>query len=131
MNDKEYKVQKERIRKLIKKWVKSLGLNWYEITFEYERGIRTDTTPTAYSPKVVKGVWETVMETEVDPYYGRAVIVCYLGVIKNLEDQDLEETFLHECMHIFLSPMHNKKENKQEELVATRLAKAFIWSHNE
>lgn len=131
MTDKEYKEQKQRIRKLIKKWVQPLGLNWYSIEFIYERVIKPDDRQTAYSPKNVSGYWQTVMDTTADPYYCTASVTCYLPIVKDLNDRELEETFLHELMHIFLSSMHDKKSAKEEEQVATRLAKAFIWAVEE
>ena len=128
MTDKEYEFQKKRIRRLIKKWIKPIGLNWWKIDIEYDRGIRDDNSNPAYSPKVVKGKWVTMMETNCDPYYLKANIVCYLPDVARIEDEELEETFLHELMHIFLSPMKSKQKAKEEELVATKLAQAFIWS---
>jgi len=68
------------------------------------------------------------MATRADYNYLQATIIAYLPQVKELTDDDLEETYLHECMHILLSPMKHKSLAKEEELVATQLARAFIWS---
>jgi hypothetical protein len=129
MNDKEYETQKGRIKKLTAKWVKAIGLGWYKINIEY---IREEKQPenTDYSPKVIDGKWVTALDTSCDPYYLTAQIRCYLPILKDMDDEDLEEYFLHELMHIFLSPMHTKAKAKEEELVCTKLAQAFVWSQD-
>lgn len=131
MTDKEYEQQKNRIRKLIKKWVKPLGLNWWRIDFEYKRENKSILESTNYSPKDINGNWVCAMDTRADPYYLTACVTCYLPVLVNVDDEDLEEYFLHELMHIFLRPMRHKKTANEEELVATKLAQAFIWSQDK
>ena len=44
------------------------------------------------------GNWVAAMSTRADPYYLTASVTCYLTVLKNVEDDDLEEYFLHELM---------------------------------
>jgi len=127
MTDKEYRQQKQRVRKLIKKWVRPLGLNWWRIDFAYERINKHEGQPT-YAPMDVGGYFEVVMETRCDPYYLKAHITVYLQVTQDLDDDDLEQSFLHELMHVFLSPMKTKQKAGEEELVATKLAQAFMWS---
>lgn len=129
MTDKEYKQQKERVRKLIKRWVRPLGLNWWKIDFVYERSEKTQ-DDTDYSPKAIKGKWTCALDTSCDPYYLTAEIRAFLPILQDINDEDLEEYFVHELMHVFLSPMHSKKTAKEEEQVATKLAQAFIWSRD-
>jgi len=128
MKDKDYKIQVKRIKSLIKKWVKPMGLGWWRIDFIYERQeAGANLSEADYSPKDIGGNWMCAMETRADPYYLTASVTCYLPTIQELDDEDLEEYFLHELMHIFLRPMHHAKTSKEEELVATKLAQAFIW----
>lgn len=127
MNDKEYQIEKKRIQTLIKKWVKPIGLGWWNIRFEYERADK-NSGDTTYAPMDIGGYYETVMETRCDPYYLNAAITVYCRVTKEMSDEDLELAFVHELMHVFLSPMHTKQTRKEEELVATKLAQGFIWS---
>lgn len=128
MNDREYTKQKTRVRKLIKKWVKALGFGWWQMEFAYCRESKHDTEPTAYSPKLSGNRWVTIMETGSDPYYKKAMITVYIPEIVDLGDDELEEVFLHELMHVFLSPMKDRKHAKEEEFVAQSLAQAFIWA---
>lgn len=130
MTDKEYRQQRRRIQSLIKKWVQPLGLRWWSINFEYEREDK-HSGGSAYAPMDVGGYWETVMDTRCDPNYLKATITVYCRVIKDMNDDDLELSFLHELMHIFVSPMHTQKTAKEEELVATKLAQAVLWSRKE
>lgn len=130
MTDKEYEAQKKRIRRLTKKWFHKLGLGWWKIDIEYSRVSSDPFEKTAYSPKLISGKWVSVMATSADPWYRKALITCYLPEVSTLDDEELEETYLHELMHVFLSPMKNPKFAKEEEAVAQSLAKAFIWSQN-
>lgn len=125
MTDKEYKIEVERIRKLIKKWRSPLGLGWWKVTFEYEREEPEEDGKTEYAPRDVDGIWRNVAVTRCDPNYLLATITFYLIQTRKLSDDELEETFVHECMHIILSPMHTRRMAAQEELVATQLARAF------
>ena len=132
MTDKEYNLQKSRMRKLAKKWVKPLGLNWWRMEFIYHRESENSGEPSAYSPKLNSSGqrWVVTMSTSADPYYRKAMISVYIPEIIDLADDELEETFLHELMHVFLSPMKSQKYAKEEEFVAQSLAQAFIWIKN-
>lgn len=128
MNDKEYITEKKRIQKLIKKWVKPLGLGWWYIDFTYNRDNSDESLE--YKPREVDGKWEWVMVTSCDPAYLRARIICNLKVVKDLDDYDLEHSFVHELMHIFMATIHSPKTIMAEETIATQLARAFIWVSN-
>lgn len=127
MTDKEYKREKQRIQKLIEKWVRPIGLGWWRIKFEYEREEPDSREKTAYAPKVVGDYWRSVMVTTCDPNYLRASVVSYLTQTRNIDDEELEETFVHELMHIFLAPMSHEDHAAEEERVATLLARGFIY----
>lgn len=126
MTDKEYREQKKRIKVLIDKWINPLGLNWWELTYGYVRGTN-DSAETNYAPFAGKNRQFTcIMEVSTDYYYKTANIDFYLETIKGYED--IERYFVHELMHIFLKPLQSKGKYDEEELVATHLANAFIWS---
>lgn len=129
MNDKEYIAQKRRIQKLIKKWVRPLGLGWWTINFSYRRESSLMPAETEYHPKTINGTWVSAFITCADWCYQTATIECYLNILKDVNDDELEEYFVHELMHIFLSVMHTQDKAGEEELVATQLAKAFIWTN--
>lgn len=129
MTDKEYREQKKRCETLIKKWVGPLGLNWWELNYEWVRGTH-DGSPTTYAPFVGKSeAYTCIMEVSTDYYYKTANIKFYLETIKQYEN--IENYFVHELMHIFLKPMQTKQKAAEEELVATQLANAVIWARQE
>lgn len=131
MTNQEYQHELRRVRKLKKKWIANLGLRRWSLAFHYYQERKSPSESMSYSPKNVNGVWECAMDTTCDPYYQDAAISIYLPVCKDLDDAQLELTFLHECMHILLSWMHHPKTAKEEELVATTLAQAFVWTSKE
>lgn len=128
MTDREYKQQKARIRVLIDKWTKPLGLRWWRIEYVYCREKRDESESSAYRPPQVGNNWMTAFATIADPYYLSATITAYFPTLIDLSDEDLEEYFIHELMHVLLSPMHHKSTQKEEEQVATRLAQSFMWT---
>lgn len=131
MTDIEKEKQKKRITSLADKWLGILGLYHWKISFIFE--IDKEEPETRYSPgrlKAVKGLWEHVMDTEVDPYYLQANISIWLPVIKELTEEELEESFLHELCHVIVSPMSKPSKCKEEELVATSLARAIQNTYN-
>lgn len=131
MNDKAYREQKARIDKLIKKWVKPIGLGWWDMKFIYVRG--EDDQPAAYEPPIAKsGQAVCIMSTQTDYYYKFATIKFFMPVIADWDDdKELERFFVHELMHIFLKPMQTRQKFSEEELVATQLAEALIWARLE
>lgn len=124
MNDKDFKEQRSRIRKLIKKWHSSLGLNWWRIEYKFSRDKNSD-GPAAYEPE---GSWDVAAMCEADDNYLTAVITFFLPNIVDIPDNELEEIYLHECMHIFLKPMQTKEKASEEERVATMLSRAMVWA---
>lgn len=130
MTDKEYNEQKRRIQKLATKWVGPLGLKWWKINISYHR--EKSETPTSYMP-IKNGEYVCFMTTTAEPNYLVARIDAYLSEIIDLNDDELEEAFVHELMHIFVSPMSTeiKKKSGDEERVATTLSRAFRWVRQE
>ena len=109
--------QRERIQKLIDKWVGAIGLRWWHIDFNY-------------LSEIGNGVSESpAMECTARWEYMRAVIGVNIGVIKNMGDEELEYCFVHELMHIFVCEMrHEGQVTPHEERVVTTLAHAMIWA---
>jgi len=75
--------------------------------------------------KIVKDIWDIVMTTQVDPYYLEANITVYLPTIKEFNDDEVEESFLHECCHVMVALISRNTKEKEEELVVTSLARAI------
>lgn len=126
MIDKEYKKQKARITYLRDKWVKQLGLNWYRITYEYVDESQSLALKVRYTNSFYAS--RPVFEVSSDGNYMEACITCYMPNVAELEDDVLEECFLHELMHIMVAPMRTKQHAGDEERVCTLLAKAFGWA---
>jgi len=124
LTKKEEAFQKKRVRLFVKKWINRLQLDVWNVTICPVNDYKD--SPSGYHPQAVNGLWETVMSTSADPWYMQASITCYLPVIEQISDEILEETVIHEFMHVYLSPMSSSKFKKEEELVATSLARTFI-----
>jgi len=126
MKQKEIKEQIERIKQLADKWIDLIGLNHWRVTFSAQE--KNGNPETTYHPgelKMVDDRWEIAMTTAVDPYYLQAKITVYLPVTTKMDDDELEEAFLHECCHIIVAPLSKPSKSKEEELVATTLARAI------
>lgn len=122
MTDKEYNEQRTRVRKLIKKWHQTLGLNWWRLKYEFKREKSEKDSDDDKD-------WATTARCIASPNYLDATIIFYLPEIATMDDNELEETVLHEMMHVFLSPMSTKEKDDEEERVATTLARAFIYTY--
>lgn len=124
MTDKEFNTQKKRIRSLITKWHKAIGMNWWRVEYIYSRE-RRDDSATTYDPG--QG-WDVAADCQTDSNYMTATVTFYLPNIATIRDEELEEIYLHELMHVLINPMQTKKKAAEEERVATTLARAMIWA---
>lgn len=129
MTKKELNIQKRRVQRLADKWIQPLGLGWWRIDLLYSTEVDRSGM-TTYQPADIGGTYETVFAVGTDHNYMIARITAILPVIAQIEDERLEEYFVHELMHIFLRPMRTKQCAGEEEQVATRLARAFLWIKN-
>lgn len=121
MNDAEYAAQKARIVALIERWPKPLGLAWWRITHVYDR----DTTP----PGGSSAASQVTARCDADWRYLYGRLTWYMQAVADLEDDELEQVFVHELMHVFLNELRHDdpNHNAAEERVASHLASAFIW----
>ena len=116
MNDAQIEEIKERIGPLINRWVRPLGLMWWNIDVEYHRENRPDDPDCAMDCAVR---WE----------YMRAIIGVYPSA-HSMADERLEASFLHELQHIFLNETREWERGNamhHEEHVAQMYTKAFLW----
>lgn len=127
MTDKEYNTEKKRIKKYINKWGRPIGLGYWKISFGFER--------VDYHRSITDGkrmIDESVHAVcDANSNYLDATITFYLRNTIKSDDAELEETVVHELMHIFLSPMSTEKTIDEEERVATMLSRSFINIENE
>ena len=125
LSEKEIAKQDKRVRKFANKWIGKLQLDLWEINLVMENSYE-ESDNMGYHPQAVDGVWEAVMSTSADPWYMVATIYCFLPVIVNMTDARLEESIIHEFMHVYLAPLSSNKHKKEEEMVATHLARTFM-----
>lgn len=122
MTDKDYKLQKNRIEKLIKKWYKPAGWGWWRTDFRYSQERHPDDT----------GTYCRAAETHADFKYSHATITFYLPMIAPLSDEELESTFVHELCHITAStyPAYedNSDANARFERTVDDFARHIIWA---
>lgn len=126
MNDAEYEQQKTRVQRLIAKWTADLGLNTWQIRYEWSReSLRPIEGGLSTSDK-----FGPVMICEAHwPYLLATIEVC-LPEVMDVDDWHLEQYLVHEYAHILLNEMHawhHEEGQWHEERVATYLARAFMW----
>lgn len=120
MTDEEYAAQKERLRTLTERWVAPLGLRWWRLDLEYDReGIRVSDEEHAEN-------WRCLFRVFTRWEYAEAKIVCNMPALADLDDERLEEKFVHELVHVLVNEMR-EEGHCHEERVVTTLTKAFLW----
>jgi hypothetical protein len=134
MNDKDYAAQKARLKKLIDKWVKPIGLGWWNVQFAYSR------EPLDLGPHIANtGTEQCVAKTHAHWQYLDALIEWNMQRIEEMDDEDLERAFVHELCHVFVNEMRmwgnaemetEKADEaiRHEERVVTQLTNAFLWT---
>jgi len=129
MTDQDFETTKERIKASVGKWLKPLGLLWWQdITMEYYRN----------SAEMQKSIGhdvptECIADTHVAWEYCHAVVRwnCYRAY--GCSDEDLDYSVRHELAHILVREMREwgdkDSDNKigHEERVCTMLGQAFDW----
>lgn len=118
MNDKEFKKAKKRVAVLFEKWVKRLGLGWYQVDVEYKAGDGDDRGDGYTTAMRCVSRWE----------YRTATITVWIEEIPD-DDYKLERMVVHELMHIFAEPMRDRDVGctDNEEYAVESLARAVLW----
>jgi hypothetical protein len=123
MTDSEYDRVKERLMNLKDFW-RVIGIGWWHIRLELEReGIRQ--TDAQYV-----SAEQTFFRVSVDWRYMEATIHCSMPALATLDDETLEEMFVHELMHIMVNEMRSDAGTNSidhEERVCQTLALGFCW----
>lgn len=128
MTDAEFEAQRERVRALIAPWKELLVPSWY-VTWEWSRDACKDDKSESDGYTRATGMrcyaqWE----------YAQATIIAFLPTTARLDDDDLEEMFVHELCHVIVNEMCETAKStqaKHEERVATSLARAFVRVRDE
>lgn len=127
LKEKDRQHQRRRIKKLSDKWVRPIGLGWFKIDIRYYDSMVGESKTGAAG--------DCAMEITVNWQYLDATLRVNLDVTSDLSDEELEEAFVHELMHIYVHEMRewqNEDEEStklsHEERVVTQLARAMIWA---
>lgn len=126
MTDAEYEALMARIIALKDKWHYALGLGHWRVTYEYDRA-GDEFDDARGGRRNVAGI------CKVDWQYAQAKITFNMDALNGCDDDTLEETFVHECMHILVNEMRGKPNVCQpsEERVCSMLERAFRWTWEE
>jgi hypothetical protein len=121
MKAKQFKAQKRRVKTLIDKWLRPLGLLWWR-------------TEIAYHDKAAKSKClpdhELLFSTDAQWQYRQAWIDAYLPRVAEQSDEDLEYQVVHELCHILVAELQTCPDADKQahtEHVVTALAHAFLW----
>ena len=117
MTDKEYNTQIKRLKKVLVKWSKLLGLDRTDIVAHFER--ERDDEDKFMAAIVTDSSWQ----------YRRAVIHYFMPIIAACDDEELEVIVIHEYMHVIVAQMRGSDRDEDEEYVVTTLANAFRYVH--
>lgn len=113
------KAERKRIRGIAKKWRLPLGLDEWRLTTEFVDGaliVDDELRPDVAGCANVK--WE----------YRQATLKFNLQQTARFDDDELEEMYVHEAMHILLNEMREYEPGRMgcEERVASSLSFAFM-----
>jgi hypothetical protein len=117
MTHTERRTQIRRINRLIKKWHQVLGLDEWRVVHEYVDG--ASDMPHGFQD----GGY--VATTQANWQYCEAVIRWDVRVMAELEDEYLEESFLHECFHVLVAEIGDEPHGSEERVV-TKLARILM-----
>lgn len=119
MNDKQYNQLRNKILKLLDKWVKPMGLGWYSILYVWKRDKPDDGVgaTTDYS------LW----------MYKKITISFNMPILLEVTDKELESTVTHELCHILVAPLANNMRlaDTEDEKYRTDLIEQVTESLND
>lgn len=120
MNDAEFEKQKARVQRYIDKWMPA-GFGWWRIDFMWERSSASGFEGCTENANIIEH-WQ----------YRAATITFNLGATKDLTDERLEETVIHELSHLLLGSIRDYSTDAQRqmtEFAVTSVARALLWTH--
>ena len=136
LTDKEFAKADRRIKALVRKWVRPLGLGWWKVMVSVYRS-ETE-MPVTGNAQQADPQWIKAMSTHVSWAYRDGKINVNGEYALSAKDEDLERSFLHELGHIFVNEMRSLPKNsdafadnwiEHEEHVCSALADAFLWAY--
>lgn len=118
MTDDEYRKTKEKIQKVWDKWFKPLGLGWYRVDVEWSQYQNED------NPR-------TKAQTSSNWQYHTARIIFYVPEFLDDDQEDIENTVVHEMSHILCAPIQDFRDDQSREITehtVTTVAQALQWA---
>ena len=116
------KTEKEKLfSAYLKKWCDLTWAGWWKINVLYKdaQGFYESEDETVST--------KTIAVCHTDWRYMHARIVVNSAVLETLSEEEIEETAIHELMHVFLNEMREDGID-HEERVATFLARSFMFA---
>lgn len=122
MNDAEYEAQVERVKVIRERWHKLILPHDWTIRYDFLR--EPNVVDCGTHLDVAIGMCEASWE------YMRATITFSMPEVAQVDDDELEETLIHECCHVLVAEMNAEREpsssaHNHEERVVTQMALAF------
>ena len=121
MTDKEYRTEKTRVEKYIKKWHKTIGLGWFRVNMEWSR----------------EHDGEVAARTNSSWQYKSATITWFLPHLASQSDEMVEVTVVHEFVHILLSGIAQNivddgsgLSDQINEYTTVLVTAAIMWSRD-
>ena len=114
--------RRKRIQAALDKWLKPLGLLWWEVTVEYYND------PDEVIRMFHRDDEETVVAARIysDWRYGTIRLLINLPAFKGRDSEETERIIVHELCHALVSEMQTGGMDHEERVVSI-LTKAFFW----
>lgn len=104
MKDLEYEETKQRLERYLKKWHPLLQMGFFQLKYQYIRGLCTDDS-------------QTCAVTNTHWVYRRAHITWFIEKLASLSDAELEDIVVHEFCHVLLAPVTQDQPEEWHEQV--------------
>lgn len=113
---------KQKIQTYVTKWLKPLGLLWWDVNVVY-----LDKPKELNDKEFFSDSGMILGKTHVNWQYGLATVYFNVPAFDEMKDEDIEEVVVHELVHILVNEMR-EPDMHHEERVVTGLTKAFLWT---
>lgn len=125
MNDKDYKLQKTRVKKIFDAWRKRMGMGWFHFEVEYYRVYDEDNRST-----LGKAFYSNWMYRQFEIHF-------YLPATQDTtDDSEIEDMIVHELVHCITAPLacnmsgtdtNDEYRRNLIEQTTDIITKGFVW----
>ncbi len=127
MTDKDFNLQRKRVKKILHKWINQMGMKWFHFDIEYFRVY--DETSRGCAAKAIYDRW---MYRDFELHF-------FLPAIDDLkDDDDVERVIIHELTHCLTAPLacnmqgtdtNDKYRRDLIEQTTEIITAAFDWTY--